>query len=136
MSSKYDLILSWASCFYLANKIKFSGAEFSGPALKIASKLSDNDSILLDFTKQVGPVVGDWEICSLSWGRVVSQDSYKVILEEAALRFHSLASAKIFVPGDSILIDTSLHEDVKHQYNFVYPAKIINTYKYPYFEEV
>lgn len=133
MFGKYDLVLEWGSTVYCRGSVQLFGARFFGPALKLAARVSSNDAIRLDFTKQVAAEVGGWEICTLHWGEVVHQTAEEALLSGVRLEVDSLLVPKNFYPGDKILIDTYLHEEERHRFNLVYPAKIINTLQQPYF---
>ncbi len=118
---KYKLILSWESVEYKSDSLAFlARPKFSGPALTIAARITDNDSIDLDITSQHVLLINSWDIVKFSWGRVITQDCKEVVFDHGTLTSPEATKVRLFKDSDRLLIDTENHEDEKHALNFVY----------------
>lgn len=125
---KYKLFLSWDVIKYVDDTTAvLYGASFSGPALKIAGKIQDNDSIVLDVTSQNVVVLDSWDMVNLSWNKVIKQTAQEAKLDSATLVSNNLVRIRLLNNNDKILINTEKHEDKVHIFNLVYAAVVVKS---------
>jgi hypothetical protein len=132
---KYVLELHWLNVRYGKNEkgviIYLDGAYFSGPALKIASKIIDNDAIRLDFTEQYVILLNSYHIATLKWGEVIYASNI-VYLKDALLCVSNLCKVPEFLCDDYLVIDTSLHEEKTHEMYLNYKTKTFSSFRVDY----
>jgi len=127
IATRYELKLSWDKANYIRPGFcDLTNARFSGNALKIALQIPNNDKIRLDFYKQYFSVVTGVYVATFSWGEVVYKDDI-VFLKDASISHSTqLNLAPQFKDKDTILIDTSDHEEAVHMQHFVYKSFVLN----------
>lgn len=127
ISERYRLELHWSKIEKPEDGLLvLKGAYFSGPALKQAVKLNDNDKIKLDFCNQYSILVNNFYVADLTWGKVEYTD--KIIkLEDATIKYKlSVDKAAMLQDKDYLVIDTAKHELAIHRFNTLYNAYIVN----------
>lgn len=133
--SKYDLELHWLNVTYKETDNEllthFNGAYFSGPVLRIASKIKNNDSINLDFTEQYTIFLANFHIATLGWGEVlyVSNIAY---LKDVIIRVNKACKVPKFLCDDFLVIDTSLHEEKTHNTYLNYSTRTFSSMREDY----
>ena len=113
--SKYRLELHWDSVSYNRDDVAvLSGAYFTGPVLKDAEQLVDDDKLILDMTQQhlIFPLMNDFYQCTLSW-KGVSYKGDKIFLKEAYIKGRYVNSVETLENKDWILIDCKEHDTKK-----------------------
>jgi hypothetical protein len=128
LSEKYRLELHWDKIEKedSPDVLYFIGAYFSGPALKIADKINDEDEIRLDFCSQYTILVKNVYIATLRWKGVSYKDN-RIYLQKSVLTYDKdIKDVPSLKNDDYIVIDTKNHENEKHIYNMYYPAYTIN----------
>lgn len=125
VSERYRLEVHWDKVIYDQEGVaKLISCRFTGPALKDAAKISDNDFISLDFAKQYIVFVPSYYIAKLSW-KQVQQTSTVANLSDALLTNRQVNSVPKLNDDDYIVIDTKDHEDSKHDFHLTYPSYLI-----------
>jgi hypothetical protein len=127
LSERYRLELHWEKVSYDSdNFCKIEGAYFSGPALKQAVQLNDNDHIMLDFCSQYSLIITNVYVAKLSWAEVAYNDE-TIILKDALLSYDmDFTKAPTLKNSDYLAIDTSNHELEIHALNLLYRSYIID----------
>jgi len=113
--NKYRLELHWDSVSYNRDDVAvLKGAYFSGPVLKDAVALQEEDQLTLDMTKQhwIFPPMKDFYQVVLNWKGVVYRDD-KIFLKEAFLKGKYINSLEKLENQDWILIDCKEHDTAK-----------------------
>ena len=128
LSERYRLELHWNKAKYERDAVcNFEGAKFSGPALSDAVRLNDQDHILIDFFSQYIYLVKSVYVAKFSWNGVEYNKDGTISLKNAILTHNSeLNRVPKLHDNDYIVIDTSDHESVKHQYSLVYKSYVVN----------
>lgn len=128
LAEKYRLELHWSEVVYEKDGVcKLIDAFFSGPALQIAEKINENDSINIDFYKQYIILVKDVYVAKLSWDGVVYNKNNTVSLRDAKLMHDSeLNRVPKLRDSDSLVIDTRDHESPIHHLHLVYDSCVVN----------
>lgn len=122
--NKYRLELHWDKVEYPDEELAIlKGAYFSGPVLKDAAKINDNDQLLLDMTSQHSILIPDYYHAALKWGKVEYQRD-KVFLKDSTIRGKYVNSIETLEDTDWIVIDCKEHEEAKHPFHLVYWAEI------------
>ena len=122
--NKYRLELHWDRVEYLDDQTsKLEGAYFSGPVLKQAAKIAENDQLIVDLTHQHLLFVPDYYQAVLKWGTVEYKDD-KVLLSDAIIRGRYVNSLEKLGHRDWLMIDCTQHEEKKHPYHLVYWAEV------------
>jgi hypothetical protein len=124
----YRLELHWTKVKYEKDGVcELEGAYFSGPALQIANKINNNDSIKIDFHSQYLIFTTNVYIGKLSWGEVVYNKDNVVGLKNARLT-HDTELNKVpkLKDGDYLAIDTENHEEAVHRFNLVYVSYVVD----------
>jgi len=125
LGEKYKLEVHWKRVKYEIDQTALiEGCYLSGPVLKEAVKLNDQDYIDLDFVNQYLVFVDNYYIARLFWSGV-EYKSDKVFLKNVKLENRNLNVVPKLNNDDYIVIDTKDHEEEKHMYHFVYPAYLI-----------
>lgn len=125
LGEKYRLEIHWKKVKYEVDQIALiEGCYLSGPVLKEAVKLNDQDFIDLDFVNQYLVFVDNYYIARLSWNSVEYR-SEKILLLGVKLENKNLNAVPKLNKHDYIIIDTKDHEEEIHMYHFVYPAYLI-----------
>lgn len=125
LGEKYRLEIHWKKVKYEVDQIALiEGCYLSGPVLKEAVKLNDQDFIDLDFVNQYLVFVDNYYIARLSWNSVEYR-SEKILLRGVKLENRNLNAVPKLNKHDYIIIDTKDHEEEIHMYHFVYPAYLI-----------
>jgi hypothetical protein len=124
--NKYILELHWLNVRYTEDENKvviyLDGAYFSGPVLRMAAKINNNDSIRLDFTEQYVILLKNYHIAILNWGEVVYAGNI-VYLKDASIHVSKLSNIPKFLSDDFLVIDTLLHEEDTHNNYLNYNTK-------------
>jgi hypothetical protein len=123
---KYVLELHWLNVRYVEDAegvaVYLDGAYFSGPALRLAVKINNNDRIRLDFTEQYAILLKNYHIAVLSWGEVVYVGNI-IYLKDASIHVSNFSKVPKFLSDDFLVIDTSLHEEDTHNNYLNYNTK-------------
>ncbi len=129
---KYRLELHWERMDCQGDSSALlEGAYFCGPVLKDAAKLETPDFIDLDLTPQLLTVFNSYYVVRLSWDGVEYRSDGSAALIGASLKSEHLHLHR-FEEGDSILIDTSKHEEETHAYHLVYESQVLRSTKEPH----
>lgn len=125
MTERYKLEVHWKKVKYEVDQIALiEGCYLSGPVLKEAAKLNDQDYIDLDFVNQYSIFMDHYYIARLSWNNVGYRHE-KIFLRGAKLENINLNVVPKLNRHDYIIVDTKDHEEENHMYHFVYPAYLI-----------
>ena len=123
----YRLELHWESLLYEDNICKLTNAFFSGPVLKIANKINEDDWIMVDMTNQFLVFVPHFYLAKLQWKKVsYDQDGCRVFLHDAFMSSNNLNLLPKFKYSDFVIINTSNHEQQQHRFNFNYESYLVN----------
>lgn len=128
LGEKYRLELHWKKAIYENSGVcKLIDAYFFGPALQIAEKINENDSINIDFYKQYIIFVKNIYVVKLSWQEVAYNKDGTVSLKDAKLTHYSeLNRVPRLKDSDYLVIDTQNHEAAVHHLNLVYVSYVVN----------
>lgn len=122
--TKYRLELHWDSVSYQEDGVAvLHGAYFSGPVLKDAARINDNDQLIVDMTTQHKIFIPEYYQASLKWSAVTYKDG-KVFLSNATLKGKYVNSIDTLRDSDWLLIDCANHEEKKHPFHLVYWAEV------------
>ncbi len=127
LSERYRLELHWKKVSYeIEGMCSLAGAYFSGPALKQALKINDDDHIMCDFCAQYSLIVTNVYVAKLSWSNVVYSDD-KVLLNGLALSYDiDFTDIPVLKNSDYLVIDTFNHELEVHALNLLYQTYVID----------
>lgn len=128
LSERYRLELHWKKAVYEKEGIcRLEGAYFSGPALKIAEKINNKDSINLDFYRQYVIFVKHAYVAVLEWEDVVYNGDGTVTLKDAVMAHETeLNRVPRFKDIDYIVVDTQKHESATHHMHLVYESFVVD----------
>jgi hypothetical protein len=122
--NKYRLELRWQKVEYNQdNEASLVEAYFTGPVLKEAAKIRENDQLTLDMTSQHSIFIPDYYQSVLMW-KSVEYVPGKVLLKGATLKGKYVNSIDTLKNTDWILIDCFEHEEKKHPFHLVYWAEV------------
>ncbi len=128
----YRLELHWDKVEYHNDFTAFlRGAYFSGPILKSAQKIKDEDSINIDLTPQHIVVLNSYYIIKLEWGSVNYHNGIAA-LDKAVITNEHLKELHKLEDRDFIVINTEKHEHTTHAFNLVYVAEVMRQDKKPH----
>ena len=132
---KYVLELHWVNVRYVENDdgvvVYLDGAYFSGPVLRIATKIQNNESIRLDFTEQYAILLKDYHIAILKWGEVIYSGNI-AYLKDAYINVAKKCKIPNFLSDDFLVIDTSLHEEKTHSMYLNYSTRTFSSLREDY----
>ena len=128
LAERYRLELHWKKVLRpKAGIMHLTDAYFTGPALAQADKINDNDTIRLDFCSQLIVMVKSVYVGDLKWGEVVYNKDGTITLNNARIEYDpNIKGIPNLETKDSLVIDTSGHENDNHLYNLLYPAYVID----------
>jgi hypothetical protein len=129
ISEMFRLEIRWEDALYNRDGVCFfKNAYFTGPVLKQALKVKDNDHILLDFYSQYLMLVKGVYVGKFSWKEVkYKDDDNKILLSEASLSHESeLNRVPKLNKDDFFVVDTSDHTTELHNMFLVYKTYVIN----------
>jgi hypothetical protein len=128
LSERYRLELHWKKVLRpKAGVMHLTDAYFSGPALKQADKINDNDTIRLDFCSQLIVLVKSVYVADLHWGEVVYNKDGSAVLKNARIEYDTdLKGIPNLETKDHLVINTAGHENEKHLYNMLYPTYVVD----------
>lgn len=122
--NKYRLELRWDSVEYNRDNVAtLAGAYFTGPVLKEAAQIRENDQLTLDMTSQHSIFIPDYYQAVLQWKEVEYKQG-KVFLKGATVKGKYVNSLDTLKASDWILIDCFEHEEKKHPFHLVYWAEV------------
>jgi hypothetical protein len=124
---KYKLELRWDAVEYNDEDLAvLKGAYFTGPVLKEAAQLRDEDQLTLDMTSQhaIFTPMADYYHAILYW-KGVEYKGDRIFLKEAWVRGKYVNSLETLENSNWILIDCAQHEEEKHPFHLVYWAKVM-----------
>ncbi len=124
---KYRLELRWSSVEYPTDDVAtLKGAYFSGPVIKDAARLRDEDQLTLDMTDQhaIFTPMSDYYHGILNW-KGVSYNGDRIFLNEAFIRGKYVNALETLENHNWILIDCTQHEEAQHAFHLVYWAKVM-----------
>lgn len=129
ISERYRLELHWSKINRPKDGVlTLKGAYFSGPVLAQALKLSNNDSIRLDFCKQYSILVNNFYVADLHWGEIEYLNNL-IILKDATIKYQIVVDkAAALKDNDYLVIDTANHELMVHRFNMLYTTYIVSEY--------
>ncbi len=110
--NKYRLELHWTSVSYNRDDVAvLQKAYFSGPALKDAEQLREEDNLILDMTEQhlIFPPMDDFYQAILDW-KGVEYKGDKIFLKEAFIKGKYVNSIETLEDKDWIVIDCKEHD--------------------------
>jgi len=127
LGERYRLELHWKKVNYDRKGLcKLFNAYFSGPALQIAAKMNNDDSINLDFYKQYLILVNNVYVARLSWKEVVYNKNNTITLKNAIISHDTeLNRVPKLKNSDYIVIDTEKHEEETHNFYMSYDCFVI-----------
>jgi hypothetical protein len=132
---KYVLELHWVNVRYDENEegvvVCLDGAYFSGPALRIAAKIQNNELIRLDFTEQYAVLLNNYHIAVLKWGEVIYSGNI-AYLRDAYIYVAKRCKVPSFLSDDFLVIDTSLHEEKTHSMYLNYSTRTFSSLREDY----
>ena len=132
---KYALELHWLNVRYIEGEdgtvVCLDGAYFAGPALRIAAKIQNNESIKLDFTEQYAILLKNYHIAGLRWGEVVYSGNI-AYLKNAQIYTSGRCVVPNFLSDDFLVIDTSLHEEKTHSTYLNYSTRTFSSLREGY----
>ena len=132
---KYVLELHWLNVRYIEGDndtiIHLDGAYFSGPVLRQALKINDNDSIKLDFTEQYAVLLKNYHIANLKWCEVVYSGNI-AYLKDAHIHVSKICKVPSFLSDDFLVIDTSQHEEKTHAMYLNYNTRTFSSLREDY----
>jgi len=121
---KYRLELHWKSVEYAQDDVAvLKGAYFSGPVLKEAAQLREEDELMLDMTSQHQIFIPDYYQAVLRW-KGVQYSGDKILLKEASIRGKHVNSIETLRNTDWLLIDCKEHEEKRHPFHLVYWGEV------------
>ncbi len=121
---KYRLELHWDSVEYNKEDVAvLKGAFFSGPVLKDAEKLREEDKLTIDMTTQHMVFIPDYYQADLHWKGVLYKGN-QIFLKEAWIRGKHINSVETLEDTDWLLIDCREHEEERHPFHLVYWAEV------------
>ncbi len=128
LSEKFRLELHWEKVLRpKAGEMHLVDAYFSGPALAQADKISDNDTIRLDFCSQLVILVKSVYVGDLKWGEVIYNKNGTISLKNARVEYDpDIKGIPNLETKDYLVINTAGHENEKHLYNLLYPTYVID----------
>ena len=132
---KYSLELHWLNVTYIEEEnnviIRLNGAYFSGPALRIALKINNNELIRLDFTEQYAILLRNYHIATLKWGEVIYSGAI-AYLKNSYIHVSKESEVPKFLNDDFLVIDTSLHEEKTHMIYLNYNTRTFSSLREDY----
>lgn len=124
---KYRLEVHWSSInFKSEDLLELESCSLEGPVVSELMELSVSDSIRLDFVSQYITLLPEYIIASLSWEGVEYKDG-KILLKNVYLRNKNIIKLPSIKDTDYLVIDTSDHEDEKHNYSVNYKTYLIKS---------
>lgn len=123
-AEKFRLELHWDQVKHTDRTALLKGAYFCGPVLKDTAKIQENDSLILDMTRQHLVFIPEYYQATLSWKQVVYQDD-KIFLPGAKIIGKHVNSIETLQDTDWILIDCYGHDEARHPYLLVYFSKVM-----------
>jgi hypothetical protein len=125
IAEKFRLEIRWDKVIYEQPGVaKLINCYLSGPVLKEVDEMNEEDYMSLDFKNQYIVFVPYYYVAKLSW-KGINREPNKIYLSNAFLRNEHTNSVPKLNDNDYIVVDTSDHEDEKHQHNLVYPSYLI-----------
>lgn len=108
---KYRLELYWKDVDYQDDLAILKGAFFTGPVLKHAAEINQEDELTLDLTQQhvIFPPMADYFQAVLRWKGVEYKED-KILLKQATIRGKYVNSLEKLSKDDWILIDCKGHD--------------------------
>lgn len=107
--SKYRLELHWDEVIYKEDVAFLKGAYFTGPVLKDAAKLEEEDEIILDLTSQHSIFIPDHYQAVLHW-KGIEYLGDRIYLKEAWIKGRYVNSIETLKDHDWILINCKGHD--------------------------
>lgn len=135
ISEIFRLEIRWKSVEYSKDGMcSFVEAFLSGPAVSIAQKINEKDSIFLDFYSQYIRLVKGVYVAKFSWfGTEYSEDGKSIMLKNAKLEHElELNNVPVLKDSDFFVVDTSDHTPEKHGNNLLYKTFLLNSDNYLY----
>lgn len=128
LGEKYRLELHWKKAVFETEGVcKLEDAYLSGPALRMAEKINNNDYINLDFYKQYIILVKNVYVAKLSWCEVIYNKDGTVTLNDSVITHDTeLNMVPKFKNTDYLVIDTQKHEAATHYMHLVYESFVVN----------
>jgi hypothetical protein len=128
ISEQFKLEVHWESVSYTQEgRCELVDAYFSGPALKIAQRIKDEDHMMLDLYSQYLVLVKGAYVLKFEWSGVNYNDAEgRVYLSNCYLTHNEDLNKSPQLKGsDYFVIDTSDHEFSVHQFALVYKTILI-----------
>jgi hypothetical protein len=125
ITERYRLEIRWSKVRYEDDEIaQVDGCYLTGPVLKDANQLSQEDYIDLDFGKQYIILLQDYYITRLAWKGVRYVED-RIELDNVTLTNKHINSIPKLQDGDHIVVDTKNHEDTKHPFHLTYTSYLL-----------
>lgn len=121
---KYRLEVHWEKVSYGEGQVKLIGCKLKGPVLSELTQLEAEDAIMLDFVSQYIALLPKYYIAKLSWNGVAYEEG-AITLNNVVISSDFIHSLPTLNNNDFIVIDTSDHEDDKHNYHVNYTTYVI-----------
>jgi hypothetical protein len=127
ISERFRLEIHWSKVKYEKEGIaQFEGCYLSGPVLNEVAQMSEQDTIVLNFSEQYKILLNYYYVAKFSW-RGIKQSNEKIYLSNVILSNRYINSVPQLKDDDYIVVDTQDHEDYKHQLNFTYKSYLIKS---------
>ncbi len=128
ISEQFKLEVHWEDVLYnQEGRCGLIGAYFSGPALKIAQRINDEDHMLLDLYSQYITLVKGAYVLKFEWSGVEYKDDEGIVMLSNTYLTHNedLNTTPKLNKTDYFVIDTSDHEFSIHKNSLVYKTLTI-----------
>lgn len=120
---RFRLEVHWKKVVYEKGFVKLLGCKLTGPVVS-ELELVSKDSIKLDFISQYIALLPQYYIATLSWDGT-DRKGNTILLDNVTIKNANINNLPTFNNDDFIIIDTSDHEDEKHNYNVNYKSYVI-----------
>lgn len=122
---KFRLEIHWRKAVYEQDGIaKLDRCYLSGPAIQEVAELNSNDTMYLDFGNQYMVFIPYYYIVTFSWNGF-NRSVDRINLNNVVLVNRDVNCVPKFKNDDFILVDTTNHENEKHQMHLTYPSCLI-----------
>lgn len=126
IAERYRLEVHWQQAIYnQEGEAELVGCCFGGPVIGEVQEMNQQDAIDIDFGKQYLIFVPKYYVANVSWSGV-RHTSQRIYLDNVVVRHSNINAVPKFKDNDFIVIDTTNHEDEKHEHHLTYPSYLIN----------
>ena len=125
ISERFRLEIRWERVKYgTEGTAELVGCYLSGPVISEVAQMNNNDYMNLDFQHQYKVIINSYYIARFSWAEATHKEN-KIFLFDVKLINKHVNSVPKLNDDDYIVIDTSDHEDEKHELSLVYKAYLV-----------